>query len=236
MANTLSLHDALPIFGIFRLADRFGPLLCDRRRIRLDTVYKFVSHGTRLPPTINYNDYYFFFKYGFQFISKIRNKKRFSIVYTLFKIKKIKEVTVKRLYKSRKNKVIDGVCGGIAEYFEVDPVLVRVLFVLFLFMGGSAFIAYIVGMIIIPKEPQDLRQKQEKAKEETQPVSTQSPTDSGALIIGIFLVVLGAFFIMGNFHMFGGFYWWMRHHFWDYMIPGLIIVAGLALIIKGAEK
>jgi phage shock protein C len=48
---------------------------------------------------------------------------------------------MKRLYKSRKEKIVDGVCGGIAEYFDTDPVLVRIIFVLFTFVGGSGIIA-----------------------------------------------------------------------------------------------
>ena len=54
---------------------------------------------------------------------------------------------MKRLYKSRKNKVIEGVCGGIAEYMGVDPVLIRLISALLLvFTGGTIAIAYILGM------------------------------------------------------------------------------------------
>ncbi len=58
----------------------------------------------------------------------------------------------KKLYKSNTNKKIDGVCGGIAEYFDIDPTIVRLAFVLFACMGGG-ILAYIVCMIIIPKAP-----------------------------------------------------------------------------------
>ncbi|MGN0664726.1 MAG: PspC domain-containing protein [Negativibacillus sp.] len=60
----------------------------------------------------------------------------------------------KRLYKSNKNKMIDGVCGGIAEYFGIDPTLVRLAWVLFCAMGGSGFVAYILAAIIIPPNPE----------------------------------------------------------------------------------
>ena len=60
----------------------------------------------------------------------------------------------KRLYKSNENKMLDGVCGGIAEYFDVDPTLVRLAWVLFCAMGGSGFVAYIVAAIIIPRAPE----------------------------------------------------------------------------------
>lgn len=59
----------------------------------------------------------------------------------------------KRLYKSSKNKMIDGVCARIAEYFNIDPTLIRLAAVALLFAGGSAVIAYIVAMIIMPRDP-----------------------------------------------------------------------------------
>ena len=60
----------------------------------------------------------------------------------------------KRLYKSNENKMVDGVCVGIAEYFGIDPTLVRLAWVLFCAMGGSGFVAYIVAAIIIPRAPE----------------------------------------------------------------------------------
>ena len=60
----------------------------------------------------------------------------------------------KRLYKSTENKMVDGICGGIAEYFGIDPTLVRLAWVLFCAMGGSGFVAYIVAAIIIPRAPE----------------------------------------------------------------------------------
>lgn len=57
-----------------------------------------------------------------------------------------------RLYRSQKNRIIGGVAGGLAEYFDVDVVLVRVLWVLAIFVGGGGVIAYIIAWIIIPDE------------------------------------------------------------------------------------
>ena len=59
----------------------------------------------------------------------------------------------KRLYKSNENKMLDGVCGGIAEDFDVDPTLVRLAWVVFSALGGSGIIAYIIAAIIIPRRP-----------------------------------------------------------------------------------
>ena len=67
-----------------------------------------------------------------------------------------KEVVImeKRLYKSNENKMLDGVCGGIAEYFNIDPTLIRLAWVVFCALGGSGIIAYIIAAIIIPRNPQ----------------------------------------------------------------------------------
>ena len=59
----------------------------------------------------------------------------------------------KTLYKSDQNKMVDGVCGGIGEYFGIDPTIIRLGWVLFCAMGGSGFIAYIIAAILIPKRP-----------------------------------------------------------------------------------
>jgi len=61
-------------------------------------------------------------------------------------------MTPKRLYRSNKDKRLGGVCGGIAEYFNVDSVLIRIIAVLLLFMGPG-FFAYIIAWIIVPVNP-----------------------------------------------------------------------------------
>lgn len=58
----------------------------------------------------------------------------------------------KRLYRSRNSRMLCGVCGGIAEYFNIDPTLIRLLFVLF-GLSGSGILAYIIAAIIIPDSP-----------------------------------------------------------------------------------
>lgn len=60
----------------------------------------------------------------------------------------------KKLYKSNKNKMIDGVCGGLGEYINIDPTLVRLGWVVFCALGGSGIIAYIIAAIIIPRNPE----------------------------------------------------------------------------------
>lgn len=63
----------------------------------------------------------------------------------------------KRLYKIEEGKKLDGVCGGIAEYFDIDPTLVRLLWVLFTACIGSGLIAYIVAAIIMPRKSEVIK-------------------------------------------------------------------------------
>ncbi|MBU0614614.1 MAG: PspC domain-containing protein [Nanoarchaeota archaeon] len=60
-------------------------------------------------------------------------------------------MATKKLYRSDTNKVIGGVCGGIAEYFDIDPVLVRVIAAI-LSMTGTGIMAYLIAWIMIPKK------------------------------------------------------------------------------------
>ena len=61
----------------------------------------------------------------------------------------------KRLFKSNENRMLAGVCGGIAEYFGLDPTLVRLGWILFCALGGSGILAYFIAAIVIPRRPED---------------------------------------------------------------------------------
>ena len=60
---------------------------------------------------------------------------------------------MKKLYKSTTDKKIDGVCAGLAAYFNLDPTVVRIAWILFVALGGSGILAYILCMIIMPTQP-----------------------------------------------------------------------------------
>ena len=59
----------------------------------------------------------------------------------------------KRLYQSKDERMIWGICGGMAKYFDFDPTIIRVLWVVSLFFGGFGIIAYIILRFVIPLEP-----------------------------------------------------------------------------------
>ena len=138
----------------------------------------------------------------------------------------------KRLYRSPREKMIGGVCGGMAEYFDIDPVLVRILFVVATFVGGSGVLAYIICWIIIPEEP---RVVQPVAKPETsvQPNPPPSPPVSapnghrGSAIAGIILIVIGGLFLADNLlpHFHFGEFW-----------PILLIILGIGILSKSTKR
>jgi phage shock protein C len=126
----------------------------------------------------------------------------------------------RRLYRSQKNKVIAGVCGGYAEYFDVDPVIMRLLFVLLAFFGGSGFLIYLASMIVVPKRPFN--------QEDSEAGTVQSSVVSIRFILGGVLVVLGVLFLMANLGLFAFMHAWDLS--WEFVFPILLILLGMAII------
>ena len=60
---------------------------------------------------------------------------------------------IKRLYRSRRDRMIGGVCGGLAEYLDTDPTIIRLAFALSILLGGAGVIAYLIMWIVMPEEP-----------------------------------------------------------------------------------
>jgi len=128
---------------------------------------------------------------------------------------------VKRLCKSRTNRMIDGVCGGVAEYFGLDPTLVRIAWVLLTLLGGSGILLYIAGMIIMPTGPYPLNPAD-------QPASNIS-SSSNHKFWGILLVVVGSLWLMSNLGIWHR--WWGIS--WDLLLPTVLVLAGVAFLFGG---
>ena len=61
---------------------------------------------------------------------------------------------VKRLYRSRRDRMLGGVCGGLAEYLDTDPTIIRLAFALSILLGGAGILAYLVMWIVMPEAPE----------------------------------------------------------------------------------
>ncbi|KYH36576.1 MAG: hypothetical protein AYL29_012500 [Candidatus Bathyarchaeota archaeon B24] len=89
---------------------------------------------------------------------------------------------VRRLYRSRRNRVIAGVCGGIGEYLNVDPVIIRLLWVAMIFIWGAGLLLYIIAALIIPEEP---------IYQGSAPPPAPPPSKNLLLILGIIALIVG---------------------------------------------
>lgn len=130
--------------------------------------------------------------------------------------------TVKRLYKSRSDKMLNGVCGGIAEYFEVDSTLVRLGFLFLIFLGGLGLLLYLIAMLIVPSNP-------------SVPDASSGPPvakSDGGKVWGIVLIAIGGMLFLGNvgFPFWG---WW--HIPWGILLPAILIGAGIWFLV-GVKK
>ena len=75
---------------------------------------------------------------------------------------------VKRVYRSKNERMLAGVCGGLGEYFNIDPTLVRILFIIFALIVGGGILLYIILWLLIPEEPEAVENAQETPVEEAE--------------------------------------------------------------------
>lgn len=135
-------------------------------------------------------------------------------------------MSTQRLYRSRINKVFAGVCGGMAEYFDVDPVIIRIIFVLLVFFGGSGIFLYIAAIIIIPQKPYSPADFEQPTG-----TSTERPPSSGSNArnwFGYILVIAGGLILMGNLGVFDVFD--RFDNVFEFVFPVLLILLGMAII------
>jgi phage shock protein PspC (stress-responsive transcriptional regulator) len=122
----------------------------------------------------------------------------------------------KKLYRSRKNSMIGGVCGGLGEYLNVDPTIMRLVAVLLIFADGIGLIAYIIAWIIIPRNPEL----------EAEIVAPQK-SELNWLLPGLALIVIGLIFLLNNLVS------WFR---FSYLWPLVLIVLGIFILVRSQRK
>lgn len=124
-----------------------------------------------------------------------------------------------QLYRSTKNKVLAGVCGGIAEYFRIDPLIIRILCIALATMGAGIFL-YIIAIFLIPVRPANEFYESDDA--------FSAPVDPGRnrLVAGGILVGIGILLLLKEV-----FHWLNFRMFW----PVILILAG-ALILYNSRR
>lgn len=144
---------------------------------------------------------------------------------------------VKKLYRSNNDKMIAGVCGGLAEYFEIDSTLVRLLFLALLIFGGGGILIYIIMWIVVPKKPYIINDTKDyrnsgsynetlnyESPKKEHPIEVESPQKYNKnTIVGIIIIVIGVLLLFENFDLIFGF-----SNLW----PILLIIFGAYLLLK----
>lgn len=117
------------------------------------------------------------------------------------------------------NRMIAGVCGGVAEYVNLDPVIVRILWILLILLGGSGIFFYILSWILIPINPNQ---------------TSVPPPRNSRQIWGIILITLGIILLLTNIGLFPLFDWfeWWDIFSWGTMVSIIIIVIGVLLVFN----
>ena len=138
----------------------------------------------------------------------------------------------KKLYRSETDRAIAGVCGGIAEYFEVDSIVIRLAFVLFGLAFGSGLLFYIVAACIIPRRPygMEVPERQENTDFEYRTAGSDEPFTGGSnkgantgKAIGWLMVVLGALIFLRRF---------IPSISSELVVGVIIIIAGLYFVFR----
>jgi phage shock protein PspC (stress-responsive transcriptional regulator) len=126
----------------------------------------------------------------------------------------------RRLYRNQTNKVIAGVCSGFSDYLNVDATIVRLIWILFTFLGGAGIIAYILAWFIIPTRPIE--------SSETTPQPTHDFT--AVRIFGFLFIGAGIAILLDNLDILSFHRWWYMSE--DFVFPGLLILAGVYFLTK----
>ena len=146
-----------------------------------------------------------------------------------------------RLYRSRKNSMIAGVCGGLGDYLGLDATLIRIFFLVLAFTSGIGVFVYLLFWFIVPWDdnPEDAslgdvtRSSAEEIAEHARSVGedlrqvVRNPNPQAGLYLGIGLILLGGYYLLTNLHI-PWLHWLDSQVIW----PVLLIFAGLVLIFR----
>lgn len=141
----------------------------------------------------------------------------------------------KRLYRSRINSIFGGVCGGLGDYFNLDPVIIRALFAIAFFAGGGGLLVYIVLWIVTPLQPipfggSAAQTEQTKSGDEANSTSftqEKNTKSNGSLWAGLILIAVGSIFLVDRFlsQIRLGDFW-----------PLILVAVGAVLIVNSFQK
>lgn len=139
-----------------------------------------------------------------------------------------------RLVRSRSNRMLGGVCGGLGVYLGMDPTWVRLFFILLAITGSLGFWLYVILWIILPNEDEsdqrvgfDNFESRARNMGEDIRQAARQPNSMGIRIVGIGLLLVGAYMLVRNLHIPA-----LAFLDKDFLFPLLLIVAGVVLLVR----
>lgn len=142
----------------------------------------------------------------------------------------------KKLTRSRRHKVFGGVCGGLAQYFNIDPIIIRIIFVVLTIAQGMGILAYIIMWIVIPEEPFEQAYPLDPSITGTDNAnsgqsdfmaSMPPKKENGKLILGIILIGIGIVFMADRF---------LPYFDFSDVFPFALVVIGASLLFNSFNK
>ena len=135
-----------------------------------------------------------------------------------------------RLYRSKSDRMLGGVCGGLGNYLGIDSTLVRVFFFILIFGAGSGFWIYLLLWLLIPEEDTESSKvfgDRIRNMGDDFASAVSRPHPKSGLIVGGGLIILGIFWLVEQLNL--SWLWW-----WDFDIlwPVLLVVAGVVLLLR----
>jgi len=150
----------------------------------------------------------------------------------------------RKLYRSRSDAILGGVCGGLGAYLGVDANIVRLVFLLLLLASGTGLLVYLALWLFVPQEGAYPSSAEQRIEEGAQEIAAKArelgervrhadrPNDAWVpTAIGIALVAIGALVLLHNLGLPA--LWWIR---WSVIWPVALIVIGLALLLRQGRR
>lgn len=152
---------------------------------------------------------------------------------------------MKTLYRSETNKMVGGVCGGLGDYFSIDPTLIRLLFILLTIGEGAGILIYLILWLLLPSEhkalsadgevdfisnPEEFAGRAREMGDELRE-AVSHPNPQSTFFIGAALILIGIVFLVDNLNI-----TWLRWLDFGVLWPLAVIAVGVVLIIRRVRE
>jgi phage shock protein C len=143
----------------------------------------------------------------------------------------------RKLYRSNTDKMLGGVCGGLAVYAGIDPIIVRLFFVIFTLAGGAGVLIYLILWIVVPEEGGSKEWNDSTYSTRIGSMrddfieATRKPNPNAIRYIGVAIIAAGLLLLLQNLDI--PWLWWIKE---DLIWPLILVAGGILLLVKAFRK